>query len=86
MNYEPIAEITANELVIQVTKSENDVATKFPYRTSQRVEREENYEIVINLDDWTGVTTEQERFLEEHADVLQYDIYSTVEMEDNNAE
>jgi len=79
MNNESIAEVTANELVVQVTKRENDIATNFPYRTNQHVEREENYEIVINLDDWTGVTTDQERFLEENADVLQYDIWSTVE-------
>lgn len=78
MTNEPIAEITANELVIQVVSNGSGVSDAFPYRTNQRIERTENYEIVINLDDWSGLTTDQERFLEAHDDVLQWDIWSTV--------
>jgi len=78
MNNEPIAEITTNELIIQVVKNGSDVSADFPYRTNQHVEREENFEIVINLDDWSGLTTDQEKFLNTNDDVLEYDVWSTV--------
>ena len=42
MNNESIAEVTANELVIQVVKDANEIAAAFPYRTNQHVEREGN--------------------------------------------
>lgn len=79
MNNEPIAEVTANELRITVTANAKDVLAGFPYREGQHFEHAEWNLLVVNLNDWTGLTTDQERFLDANDDVLLYDVYSTVE-------
>jgi hypothetical protein len=79
MNNDPIAEVTANELRITVAANAQDVLEGFPYRTGQRFEHAEWNTLVVDLNDWTGLTTDQEEFLGASADVLHYDIYSTVE-------
>lgn len=79
MDNEPIAEVTANELRITVVEHAQNTLAKFPYRTGQRFEHAEWNTLIVDLNDWTGVTTDQERFLDANEDVLHYDIYSTVE-------
>ena len=79
MNTEPIAEVTANELRVTITANAQDVLTGFPYRAGQSFEHVEWNTLIVDLNDWTGLTTDQERFLDANEDVIHYDIYSTVE-------
>ncbi len=75
---ETVAEVTANELVIEIVEHASDALAGFPYRAGQHIERESSVEIVVDLDDWTGLTTDQERFMDTNDNVLRYDVWSTV--------
>lgn len=79
MSNEDYAEVTANELRITTVANAQDILVDFPYRTGQRFEHADWNTLIVDLNDWTGVTTDQKRFLDANTDVLHYDIYSTVE-------